>query len=63
MGCLLVSIPTKIHDQFFERVMREDLDLFTLWKEVFRYGRRFRNIYRTEPVWKALRLEGHVGPM
>ena len=63
VGCLLVSIPTKIHDHFFERVMREDLDLFTLWKEVFRYGRRFRNIYRTEPVWKALRLEGHVGPM
>ena len=36
---LLVSISTTIHDHFFERVMPEDLDLFTLWKEVFWYGR------------------------
>ena len=63
VGCLLVSIPKAIHDHFFERTMREDLDLFTLWKEIFRYGRRFRNIYRTEPVWKGLRPEGSVGPM
>ena len=63
VGCLLISIPKAIHDHFLERKMREDLDLFTLLKEIFRYGRGFRNIYRTEPVWKGLRLEVSVGPM
>ena len=63
VGCLLVSIPKAINDQFFERTMCEDLDLFTLWKETFRYWRRFGTIYRTEPVWKGLPLEGSVSPM